>query len=144
MDKLLELQNTVVKNGVSLGCLAESLRADVLALAWAAMPADELSEREVNEVLRAALDGAMGFLATDHVELRRWLVDSRWLRRDSFGRVYQRTAPTALSEEQQDRALPLLRVADVTAWVAGLRAAKTAARESQRQAWNARAQGLST
>jgi hypothetical protein len=29
-------------------------------------------------------------------------------------------------------------------WVVGLRAAKTAAREGQRQAWNARAQGLST
>jgi hypothetical protein len=32
-------------------------------------------------------------LATDHVELRRWLVDLRLLERDGYGREYRRVAP---------------------------------------------------
>ena len=34
-------------------------------------------------------------LATDHVELRRWLVDFRVLERDGFGRAYTTGTPAA-------------------------------------------------
>jgi hypothetical protein len=52
------------------------------------MPDRAYSEREVNDLLRAFLAGAGAMLGTDHVELRRWLVDFRVLARDGFGRVY--------------------------------------------------------
>ena len=45
------------------------------AAALAFDPQREYSEAEVNEVLKAWLAGAGAMLATDHVELRRWLVD---------------------------------------------------------------------
>jgi hypothetical protein len=144
MDTLQQLQFTVIKDRVSLGGLSEAHRADVLALAWCMVPQRAMDERAINDVLRAALADALKFLATDHVELRRWLVDGAWLRRDGFGRVYQRTAPEELATWQLEHAQPLLGLGDVAGWARGLRGAKRAARERRREAWAASGAGLRT
>lgn len=86
-----------VKQRVGLGPLMGS-RGDVFAVALAAAslavpPGTSLSEREVNERLVAWLAGPGAMLATDHVELRRWLVDLGLLERDGYGREYRRVAP---------------------------------------------------
>ena len=86
-----------VKHRVGLGPLMGS-RGDefavVVAAASLAVPTGTpLSEREVNDRLVAWLAGPGAMLATDHVELRRWLVDLSLLERDGYGREYRRVAP---------------------------------------------------
>jgi len=86
-----------VRRGISLGVLCSSNARDfalVLAAASLAFPLRRTwSEREVNDLLRGWLEGAGAMLATDHVELRRWLVDVRVLARDGYGRVYEAGNP---------------------------------------------------
>lgn len=142
MDTLQQLGFTVVKDRVSLGGLSDAHRRDVLALAWCTVPQQAMNEREVNAVLRAALSDTLQFLTTDHVELRRWLVDGAWLQRDGFGRVYQRTSVADLSAFQVQHAQPLLALGDVAGWVRDLRGAKRAARDQRREAWAAGGSGL--
>jgi hypothetical protein len=88
-----------VRRGVALGVLQSAAPGDfalVLAAAAKALPAGRgYAEREVNERLLDFLAGAGAMLATDHVELRRWLVDFRLLDRDGFGRVYTVGTPAA-------------------------------------------------
>ena len=60
------------------------------AAAHAFAPDRTYTEPEVNERLRAWLAGAGAMLDVDHVELRRWLVDTGALARDGFGRAYAR------------------------------------------------------
>ena len=125
----------VVKQGVSLGGLAPEDRALLFALVWAAMPAGPFTERQVNEALRSQLDGAAACLNTDHVELRRWLVDAGWLQRDGFGREYRRaTLDNIVNEAARDAARELQSI-DIGAWVAQLRAKHDAHREARRHAW---------
>src|SRR5215831_6695100 len=83
-----------VKSGVTLRNLP--LAAFHTALACAARsvsPERVLSEREINVILRDWLDHEGSFIRTDHVELRRLLVDFGLLRRDGFGRSYWRPEP---------------------------------------------------
>ena len=86
-----------LRRGVSLGVLLSTHARDfelVLAAAAQSFGAGRgYSEREVNERLRAFLDGPGAMLGTDHVELRRWLVDFRVLARDGYGRVYTAGTP---------------------------------------------------
>ena len=86
-----------VRRGVSLGALHSSNARDfalVLAAAAQAFPKGHVfGERAVNDLLRAFLGDAGALLATDHVELRRWLVDFRLLERDGYGRVYRAGTP---------------------------------------------------
>lgn len=99
-ERFLEAwRRAAVKRGVALGSLAGA-RGDefaaVLAAATLAIPADRASsEREVNDALRAWLAGPGAMLATDHVELRRWLVDLHLVERDGYGREYRRAQPPA-------------------------------------------------
>ena len=90
-------RETAVKRGVGLGALAGARGeafAAILAAASLALPAGrEATEREVNERLVAWLAGPGAMLATDHVELRRWLVDLGLVERDGYGRAYRRTVP---------------------------------------------------
>ncbi len=96
-----------IRREVSLGTLrASNARDFVLVLAAAARafpPGREMSEREVNEILRAFLAAAGAMLATDHVELRRWLVDFRVLARDGFGRVYRCTLGAARRPSEREQ-----------------------------------------
>lgn len=126
------LAAVVVKDGVSLGLLADADRALVLALAAAAIEAGPAHrEAEVNRLLGRWLEGPGAMLRTDHVELRRWLVDAGFLSRDGFGRAYVRGGAEA------ERAAALLGEASGEALataVEALRTAKAAEREARRQA----------
>ena len=126
----------VVKDGVSLGLLSEGDRALVLALAAAAIePAREHREADVNRILEQWLDGPGAMLGTDHVELRRWLVDAGFVSRDGFGRAYVR------GEDEAAKASALLGDASAGTLADAVlthRAAKAAEREARRQAFAAR------
>jgi Uncharacterized protein conserved in bacteria (DUF2087) len=128
----------VLKDGVMLGGLSPESRSAALALAWASLPpTGVLSEPQVNATLKPWLADAGRFLDTDHVELRRWLVDLGWLARDGFGREYRRQPVEALQRQDQGVAQALAAI-DAPAWVASLRAAAAAQRDARRQAWQAR------
>jgi hypothetical protein len=127
----------VVKDGVSLGLLAEADRALVLALAAAAIePGREHREPDINRILEAWLAGPGAMLRTDHVELRRWLVDAGFVGRDGFGRAYARDEAQAAGT-----AALLGQGASPTALagaVTDLRATKAHERQTRRQAFAAR------
>jgi tRNA(adenine34) deaminase len=73
-------------------------------------------------------------LDTDHVELRRWLVDTGFVRRTDFGSDYRRgTLPAWLADAAG--ALGRQELADAALQA---RATRDAQRESKRQAWLAR------
>ena len=127
------LATLVVKNGVALGLLGRADRGLVLALAASAFAAGpEYREAEVNRVLSAWLDGSGAMLRTDHVELRRWLVDAGFIARDGFGHAYVRgPAEVARAESLLGTCAP----AELDAAVAALRAARAAERETRRQVY---------
>lgn len=132
------LASLVVKEGVALGGLPATHRSAALGLAWTALPQGVgLSEAQVNTALKRCLVDECGFLATDHVELRRWLVDAGWLARDGFGRAYHRIEAVELAPENALVATALARI-DPQRWVCEVRADYTARREARRQAWEAR------
>jgi hypothetical protein len=126
-----------VKAGVGIGGLSDAQRRLVLGLVWAGLPAVPMSEREVNQALKARLAGAAAFLDTDHVELRRWLVDAGWLVRDGFGREYRRVAVADLPAALQPLATAFAGV-DTDAIAAATRAARAAEREARQRAWRER------
>jgi hypothetical protein len=126
------LARLVVKDGVSLGLLSEPERQLALAWVWAGLPAERvMNEAGINEVLKTQLAGPVACLHTDHVELRRWLVDAGWLQRDGYGREYRR-APAPLEHSALAAALQGL---DTTAWTAERRRAHEAERDARRQRW---------
>lgn len=76
-----------------LGVLSDVDRALVLALgACAIEPGQPLREDEVNRRLGDWLADVGQMLRTDHVELRRWLVDAGFVARDGWGHAYVRAA----------------------------------------------------
>ena len=125
---------------LSLGVMAANKPDDfalVMAAAGCAFGAAEAcSERDVNERLRAWLEGPGTMLATDHVELRRWLVDNGVLSRDGYGRVYTRGAPR---QEIAD-AMAFLAGHDVAAVIDNARSEDAARREARKAQW-AKGQG---
>lgn len=128
----------VLKDGVALGGLSRPELLAALALVWAALPAElACGERAINEQLKAVLAGPALCLGTDHVELRRWLVDAGWLQRDAYGREYRVPSWAGLAADLQELAAPL-RGVDVAAWVAAQRQARLDAREARRREWQAR------
>ena len=131
------LASMVVKQGLSIGLLSEGQRDLALALAASALPlAVACSEAEVNRALQRCLMAEAAFLDTDHVELRRWLVDAGWLDRDGFGRAYCRRPPAQLRQEQQVVPLPLEGL-DLDAWAARALDVQNTHRQARRQAWKA-------
>ena len=135
------LASLVVKDELGLGRLGQAQRALVLGLAWCSLPsAAAMREIDVNIALKRALAGTCCFLGIDHVELRRWLVDCRWMQRDGFGREYRRVPALQLAQPQQEIAAALSLV-DLGSWVNDLRRAAAARREQRRRAWEARGTG---
>ena len=129
------LRALVVKHGLSLGRLPAADRDLALAWVWAGLPQPRVSnEPGITAELRARLAGAAAFLDTDHVELRRWLVDGAWLARDGFGREYRRVHCAALPERHVAMAAALHEL-DTDACAASLRAEKQALRRARQQAW---------
>jgi Uncharacterized protein conserved in bacteria (DUF2087) len=128
----------VLKDHVSLGGLTRAQLVQALALVWAALPQGGIhDEPGINGQLKRVLAGAAAFLGTDHVELRRWLVDMGWLQRDGYGREYRVAAAPVLSAELQAAAAPLAGL-DVTGWVHERRSARQAEREQRRREWQSR------
>lgn len=126
----------VVKDGVSLGLLGDADRSLVLALAACALPTGRAHrEADVNQLLGNWLEGPGAMLRTDHVELRRWLIDTGFVSRDGFGREYVR------GEAEAARAVALLGESPpgvLDAAVRGLRETKAAEREARRQTFPVR------
>ena len=142
---LATLAVLVVKEGVMLGGLSVAHQAAALGLAACTLPADVvLREADVNMALKHSLSGSCSFLAVDHVELRRWLVDAGWLSRDGFGREYRRVAPEHLPAAAAPIAAALSGITPEV-WVLEVRQRAAAAREARRRAWEARpSQGKGT
>jgi hypothetical protein len=92
----------------------------------------------------APAEGAACWLRSDHVELRRWLVDAGLLLRDGYGRVYRAAAPQALpsawSAALQQAAQACLAL-DTAAVVGAERAARRAERAQRQAAWRQQGQG---
>jgi len=108
-----------------------------LVLASAALhfpPQQLLTEPQANEVLRGFLAGAGSFLATDHAELRRWLVDFGFIARSDHGTDYRRDA---LPEWLRDAA-GALDASELAQTVLAATKARAARREARKQAWLAR------
>jgi Uncharacterized protein conserved in bacteria (DUF2087) len=132
----------VIKHGAGLGTLTAAQRELALAIAAAALPpvGPGFSEAEVNRALLRCLQAEAAFLATDHVELRRWLVDSGHWRRDAYGRRYERAPLCELLPERAEAARAVAGL-DLPAWVAGQRAQDADRRQARRQAWLVQQQG---
>jgi tRNA(adenine34) deaminase len=129
------LAQLAVRQGLHLASLQQRDGRDlelIFATAALAFPEDRLlTERDANELLKTFLAGAGAMIATDHVELRRWLVDAGFVRRSDRGTDYRRGAfPAWLADAAAS--LDSTRLADV---VAGARAAHDMRREARRQAW---------
>jgi hypothetical protein len=124
-----------VRHGITLGALYSASVGDfqlVLAAAAASFaPGRDYAEREVNAILRDWLEGAGAMLEVDHVELRRWLVDSGHLTRDGFGRAYARGSP---APEAAALAAALEGV-DLGQVACDARARDAAAREQRKARW---------
>ncbi|MBL8330971.1 MAG: DUF2087 domain-containing protein [Rubrivivax sp.] len=132
------LQALVIKRGVGLGGLIHEQRLLALAVAAQALrPGTQATEAQANAALQQSLAGPAAFLSCDHVELRRWLIDTGWWQRDGYGRCYQRVPFDALREELRPLAEALAGV-ELASWVEACRAAVETAREARRQAWQAR------
>ena len=130
------LESLVLKTGLHLGVLADGDRALVLALAACAIEAGRpLREDEVNWRLVNWLADVGQMLRTDHVELRRWLVDAGFVSRDGWGHAYQR------SPAQVDLVRQALGTADGAALATAVRSARVAAqtaRLARRRAFDSR------
>jgi tRNA(adenine34) deaminase len=132
---LERLSQLAVRQGVHLASLQQKDGRDlelVFATATLFFPADRLmDERGANAVLKEFLGTAGAMLDTDHVELRRWLVDTGFVRRSDYGSDYRRGAlPDWLAE-----AAAALDARQVAQAAAQARTARDAQREARRQAW---------
>jgi hypothetical protein len=134
------LEALALRDGLSLGGMHSSSRADfALMLAAAALgfaPAHVYTEREVNDRLRSWLAGIGAMLPVDHVELRRWLVDTNVLTRDGFGRAYSLSTPSS----EIAVAMAALAEHDLDALVRIARERDTAHREARKAQWAQRRQ----
>jgi hypothetical protein len=116
MQLLPRLESIVLKTGVHLGLLPDADRALSLALAACAIePGRPLREDEVNQRLGKWLADVGQLLRTDHVELRRWLVDAGFVARDDWGHAYVR------GPAQLDLARQALGTIDAAALAAAVR-----------------------
>ena len=134
------LETLILKSGLALGLLSESDRALVLALAALAIePGRTLREDEVNRRLTDWLGDLGAMLRTDHVELRRWLVDAGYVARDGWGYAYTR------GPAEVDQARQVLGTTDGAALASAVRSARVAAqftRTAKRRAFENRRSGV--
>ena len=125
-----------VRRGLLPGVLHGKRFSDFAVLMAAAALAfeerREFSEADVNAVLKDWLAGAGAMLATDHVELRRWLVDDGWLERDGYGWCYRRTVPS----RGRSAVLAELATVDLAAVAAAERADDARRRALRKANWN--------
>lgn len=129
---LERIARLAVRSGVHLSSLNGRDYELVLASAALAFPEDRaLDERGANALLLQFLDSAGAMLATDHVELRRALVDCGLVLRSDFGTDYRRGALQEwLADAAQELDVPRIAEAADAA-----RVAHASRREARRQAW---------
>ena len=132
LDRMSQL---ALRHGVHLSTLQQKDGRDLelfFAGAALAFPPDvSLSEHDANQILKRFLATAGVMVSTDHVELRRWMVDTGFLQRSDFGTDYRRgVIPEWLADAAQ--ALDFERIANV---VCQARSANEAQRETRRRAW---------
>jgi tRNA(adenine34) deaminase len=132
---LERIAQLAIRQGLHLSTLQQKEGRDlelVFASAALAFPSDRLlAERDANEVLKSFLASAGAMLDTDHVELRRWMVDTGFLRRSDFGTDYRRgDFPSWLTEAADE--LDFRQVAEAAMQA---RTARDANREARRRAW---------
>ena len=120
------LESLVLKTGLHLGTLTDTDRALVLALGASAIePGRSLREDEVNRRLIDWLADTGRMLQTDHVELRRWLVDTGFVSRDDWGHAYAR------GPAQLELARNVLGTSDAAALASAVRSARVAAQAAR-------------
>ena len=139
-DPFLDVfRRLAITRGLALANLASGRHSDFVVITAAATLAFEMgrdySEREVNAVLCEWLAGPGAMLATDHVELRRTLVDCRLLRRDDYGRRYGRGA----APDAWQAPLDALADVDLAAEAYAVRAADAQRRADRKAQWERRA-----
>ena len=132
LDRMSQL---ALRHGVHLSTLQQKDGRHLelfFAGAALAFPRDvSLSEHDANQILKRFLATAGVMVSTDHVELRRWMVDTGFLQRSDFGTDYRRgVIPEWLVDAAQ--ALDFERIANV---VSQARSANEAQRETRRRAW---------
>ena len=133
---LVRLSAMVVKTGLMLGQMTDGDRLLALALpAWRLPEAPPHTEAEVNELLKTCLAAEAAFLRTDHVELRRWLVDTGWWQRDGFGRAYTRPPEHQLPEQLRAAARALATV-EPAVWAQQQVSIHRAAQRERRARWS--------
>jgi tRNA(adenine34) deaminase len=135
LERLAQLS---ARQGLHLSTLHQKDARDLELVFGSALlffPDDRLlDERGANIVLKHFLSTAGAMLDTDHVELRRWLVDTGFVRRSDFGTDYRRgSLPQWLQEASK-----ALDPQQLSAAVLQARESRDAQRESKRQAWLAR------
>lgn len=132
LDRMAQL---ALRHGVHLSTLQLKDGRDlelVFAGAALAFPPDvSLTEQGANEILKRFLATAGVMVSTDHVELRRWMVDAGFLHRSDFGTDYRRgVIPEWLMDAAQT--IDFERIASA---VARARSVNEVQRETRRQAW---------
>ena len=136
---LAAFRRIAVKRGLTPATLSSGQHADfVVVTAAAALALDagrHYTEGEVNARLKDWLAGSGAMLVTDHVELRRWLVDCRLVARDGYGREYWRTAAPAAWRD----VLAALDGIDLATEAAAARQGDAYARAERKARWKARA-----
>ena len=134
-DWLDRMSQLALRHGVHLSTLQQKDRRDLdLLFAGAALAfprSESLSEQDANEILKRFLASAGVMISTDHVELRRWMVDTGFLQRSDYGTDYRRgTMPEWLVD-----AAATLDFERIASAVAQARSANEAQRETRSQAW---------
>jgi hypothetical protein len=90
---LARLASLATKHGLLVSNLDDVDLALLMHSATSPLSQSEVySEASVNRTLKHWLANEGGMLRTDHVELRRTLIDLQFLVRDGFGRAYTRPA----------------------------------------------------
>jgi tRNA(adenine34) deaminase len=132
---LARLEELARRREMHLGHLLQKHRRDfdlLLASAAQFLPAERgIDERSANERLLEFLGAAEGMLATDHVELRRWMADLGFLNRNDRGGDYRRgNLPKWLACDPA-----LIDAARVTQTLRAARAEEEARRSARKQRW---------
>ena len=134
-DWLDRMSQLALRHGVHLSTLQQKDGRDLSLLfagAALAFPRNgSLSEKDANELLKRFLASAGVMISTDHVELRRWMVDTGFLQRSDYGTDYRRgKMPEWLAD-----AAATLDFDRIASEVAHARTANEVQRETRRQAW---------
>ncbi len=136
---LATFRRLAVRRSLTPGGLQSGRRGDYVVVTAAAAltlaSGRSYAEAEINGLLREWLAGPGAMLATDHVTLRRCLVDCGLLVRDGYGRAYARgDDPSAWCA-----ALAGLAGVDLAAEARAARAAEDRQRSERKASWKRRA-----